>query len=438
MSVSIDVCANPFRVLRTLITQAVCGESTIKGVCHKASATLSEAINICSDVGARLCTVAEVEANAVAATGCNIDSSLVWTSTPCDDGSGGDGVFTRNGRWYEGQRAECTTDSELKLSVRCCADPAAQTTVTTSVSTTAPVTMQVVSTSLCADLGWSFKYVGLLRAEGGGCHERLGDQRFIYALVSISLSLSLSLSHTHTHTHTHWHRYGNVDVCGMSPIDGTCNNNIQHATANAICVNAGARLCTLAEVQANAAASTGCGFDSKLVWTSTPCGVDSMFATMGKYDFNSAPQCLSLTDNTVSATRCCADRVDTTAVVVPEEAWDGIPAAGTLSVKSCTELSWKFMYGNNVCGASAINGVCHKTSKTFNEAVDVCSAVGARLCTAAEVEANAVAATGCAIDSLLVWTSTPCSDTDGASGVLVRTLPFFIYARRVMIAPRVC
>ena len=46
---------------------------------------------------------------------------------------------------------------------------------------------------------------------------------------------------------------------------------------------------------------------------------------------------------------------------------------------------WKKRSGCDVWGESHINKQCH-SQKTFAEAVDICSSVGARLCTQAELE----------------------------------------------------
>ena len=62
-------------------------------------------------------------------------------------------------------------------------------------------------------------------------------------------------------------------------------------------------------------------------------------------------------------------------------------------VRCCTESlvnitggdNWNKRSGCDVWGESHFNGVCH-AEKTFAEAVDICSNVGARLCTKEELE----------------------------------------------------
>jgi hypothetical protein len=123
--------------------------------------------------------------------------------------------------------------------------------------------------------------------------------------------------------------------------------------------------------------------------------------------------------STVRAVRCCADRAEESDADVTD--WDaGMVIA---SPDSCTELGWGFKYGNTaVCGESILQGICHASTATFSDAVEICSEAGGRLCTLAEVETLAVSGTGCAIDSLLIWTQTQCSQ---GPGMFVRTGRFY-------------
>mmetsp|Transcript_101239 Transcript_101239/g.159688 ORF Transcript_101239/g.159688 Transcript_101239/m.159688 type:complete len:341 (-) Transcript_101239:97-1119(-) len=59
---------------------------------------------------------------------------------------------------------------------------------------------------------------------------------------------------------------------------------------------------------------------------------------------------------------------------------------------------------------------CH-SKKTFDEAQAICSSNNLRLCTNDELENGVTARTGCNMDRLPVWTSTPCS------GLLVQSDP---------------
>lgn len=104
--------------------------------------------------------------------------------------------------------------------------------------------------------------------------------------------------------------------------------------------------------------------------------------------------------------RCCADAADAAA-----------PAHA--STKTCEELGW----ASNKASGFGSTDVCGDTPKmqlprgrkgcpaarTFEDARKHCAAVGARLCTQAEVERDETRGTGCNYDLEHVWTSTPCS-----------------------------
>ncbi|KAL1510581.1 hypothetical protein AB1Y20_006882 [Prymnesium parvum] len=65
----------------------VCAESERGlGGCH-AAASLPEAAALCDGAGARLCTAAELRADAAAASGCHFDRARVWSATPCAGGA---------------------------------------------------------------------------------------------------------------------------------------------------------------------------------------------------------------------------------------------------------------------------------------------------------------------------------------------------------------
>jgi len=86
---------------------------------------------------------------------------------------------------------------------------------------------------------------------------------------------------------------------------------------------------------------------------------------------------------------------------------------------TCSELRYKFRYGNeDVCGASKIGGKC-SINQDFNAAAGICRAAGSRLCSVAELEQQATRGTGCGYDRQLIWTKDMCSTTSGAEGRMV-------------------
>ena len=109
---------------------AVCGESdqglgmgsssTCYGQLGTASIGFSQANSICSDAGARLCTVEELEADETRGTGCNHDSMFVWSSTDigCQDGQ----HLAVMGSSAFADGTQICVENGASAAVRCCAD----------------------------------------------------------------------------------------------------------------------------------------------------------------------------------------------------------------------------------------------------------------------------------------------------------------------------
>ena len=52
-----------------------------------------------------------------------------------------------------------------------------------------------------------------------------------------------------------------------------CLSGVESEQARRFCEEQGLRLCTEIEIKSGSGEATGCYFDTKLVWTSTPCNV---------------------------------------------------------------------------------------------------------------------------------------------------------------------
>lgn len=85
------------------------------------------------------------------------------------------------------------------------------------------------------------------------------------------------------------------------------------------------------------------------------------------------------------------------------------------STKSCNELAlahsgWSASGG--VCAAQEIDGNCYNQNNLFwSQASDVCTGVGARLCTLSEIESGVLSGLGCNLATKYVWTDTVVSNT---------------------------
>jgi prepilin-type N-terminal cleavage/methylation domain-containing protein len=105
--------------------------------------------------------------------------------------------------------------------------------------------------------------------------------------------------------------------CGESDRgDWQCTDNVTWLEAKNICEAEGSRLCTVEELENDITRGTGCGFDSHMIWSTSPCD-GGMFISEG-WNRTDVPafcqQDLTRTTpeggaftNVPIAVRCCAD-----------------------------------------------------------------------------------------------------------------------------------
>ena len=199
-------------------------------------------------------------------------------------------------------------------------------------------------------------------------------------------------------------------VCGES--DGAGMGGCQSASlanASAICLDAGARLCTTEEVNAGSTAQTGCGFDTDYTWTDTWCGLGpeggKFYVAMGGGN-NREWKCKN--PKKVFNVRCCSDVEISATTALAATTTTTFPFLSAR--KNCATLGWTVV--GNACGESDKafkNGVdkCF-TNKNHPDAERKCLKLGGRMCTQADIEAGVGKETGCNFDSSLLWTSTSC------------------------------
>lgn len=243
-------------------TSSVCGNSNVGEGCS-GTVGQSEANAFCEAVGARLCTMTELQDNEARGTGCKYDGQMIWTSDVC---AGGYMVAPGSNRISTAPSCEAETSF---YNTRCCADifeavPIPSPTTSPIIPVPAPsrspnAASTGLSTSTCDELGW-----------------------------------------------TNAGSYGSSSVCGESKVGGLCSGTISQSEANAFCEAAGARLCTIAELQANEARGTGCKYDVQLVWTADECS-EGYYVASGSTRLETAPSCEA--SATEMYARCCADAV---------------------------------------------------------------------------------------------------------------------------------
>eukprot|EP01046_Picozoa_sp_COSAG06_P006021 COSAG06_NODE_277_length_18559_cov_3291.783207_1_plen_1033_part_10 len=250
------------------------------------------------------------------------------------------------------------------------------------------------------------------------------------------------------------------DIHGNGSGDlGSAQNDIVTdgwAHAGSICTAIGARLCTIAELQAEETRGTGCGHDAEWVWGSDTCDGGHMVAVGGNHNGRNrcsgeGEECLPdqnpctcnarcWLDAQNAAVRCCAD-VDvsiaatcTTNVVNPGCSALTCDELGTLygqdwrtttnnfrrgSDQVCGESDRGFADGSNACfggdlhgdGSGELGGAQNDIiTDGWSHADSICMAVGARLCTIAELQAEETRGTGCGHDAEWVWGADECAD----------------------------
>jgi len=218
----------------------------------------------------------------------------------------------------------------------------------------------------------------------------------------------------------------NPRVCAASnaaPLTG-CSGEVHWRTALHFCEDVGARLCSVDELQQNEARNTGCSYDSAWVWTSTPC-LNGKLLSIGSNKAGTDTVCGDSTRT--AAVRCCADVSTPTAAPTLSPTVTVLPIA--VSVSTCDDLGWNPEENGSpaVCAVSdaAPLAGCSGAIR-WRDALRFCEGVGARLCSADELQQNEARGTGCSYDLAWVWTSTPCPDgylvTTGSSKVGTETI----------------
>jgi len=103
-----------------------------------------------------------------------------------------------------------------------------------------------------------------------------------------------------------------TNVCASSKVnDGECSGEVDFATAEAICAENGARLCTSEELEMDVAKGTGCKGDCGAVWTSDTCKqgdfVGHITTAGSRKCLHRYPPTCTQTSRPIAIARCCAD-----------------------------------------------------------------------------------------------------------------------------------
>jgi hypothetical protein len=246
---------------------------------------------ICFEIGARLCTQQELVAGAGLNTGCGHNAAPIWTADSCTvSGTTTAGHTTVNPATHAAVCEHTLAGLTAVLpAVRCCADTAASKTnldvqnghcdaYTHSTACTSPRSCN----ELAAVSG------------SGSWPTQSGD-----VMVCGESDQGLGPNHTS-------HCYGAAGATGTDAIGWV--------QAHTICANAGARMCTVDELEADETRGTGCSHDRAMVWTGEAghCAAGEHMTVIGAGGGTSRRRnCVS--DSGSAAVRCCADAVTATA-----------------------------------------------------------------------------------------------------------------------------
>jgi len=239
-----------------------------------------------------------------------------------------------------------------------------------------------------------------------------------------------------------------------------CVHEADIDTAIATCANDGARMCSIAELEGDCTAGSGCGHDSDMIWTGEPCEpcdscVGDACEVCGTYP---AVDCEGSWGEWGECSATCGEGTQVRSFSVSTAAHGGgaecVASNGDFDSQPCTvmecissDYAWvvmgRFLVDETEVCASAdeehevrccsdtfidnyqqmngcavwaesqfasvgvgSQGCVH--SATLTESAGVCAADGARLCTQDESQDGCASGTGCAHDSDLIWTSTEC------------------------------
>lgn len=352
-----------WRVVGFLGSRFSCGESRVdNGRCPpRRKLPHFEASEMCTRVGARLCSVDELHHNIAAGSGCELDNEIVWTHTRCtDDFFAPNGGFVATTGAWTGKSPKCAPPETGLFLVRCCADSDPPESKRLPGSDQQIEVIEGKSSQSCVELGWD-------------------------AL-----------------------EFGSPKVCGASRFAGKCPEPLAFIEAREFCLSQGARLCTTEELLSDEARGSGCRMDTARTW-----------AAIGENQNCNKGRAISSAGSSMSAEQFPSTCVEETQKLKPRCCADVLPS---VSRRSCAELGWRVQPGSgNVCAGSHVSerGGC-SLPVPLQEARRLCVRRGARLCTAQELSNDEARGSGCGNDAKFVWTRSPCIMTGkGRPGYLV-------------------
>ena len=334
-----------------------------KEVCSRSDAgcrmadSFEEAAGVCSVLGARLCTVKDMQNDATRGAGCGFDDLDIWTSDACLSEEVGAGRMLSKGSSENEYVSEptCSFATGRLAGIRCCGDanPASA-------------------------------------AISRGAKVRL--RRPTCTTVLTTSTVTTATKSTTTMTSTTQHKcYGCIrnysPVCGADGVE-------YHNPCFAQC----------AEMQSYVPGVCRPSSDKCPLCASK---YDPVCADGISYYSECAATCKGQLEDILPFSRLISG-------VCSQEEINLVATLKARSSKTCDDLDIVPKTAgrhSKVCGLSTIEGKCLESKKaaaTYSAAASMCLAIGARLCSGDELQSNVAKGTGCALDKKLVWTRDIC------------------------------
>jgi len=194
-----------------------------------------------------------------------------------------------------------------------------------------------------------------------------------------------------------------------------CHPRETYTAAKTICEDKSFRLCTVAEVQKGKTTGTGCGFDNKRIWTASN-GEDGDDDNAGE----------GTVDTGVRKMKTIAG--DGLNEGIPEQ---DTPVSERLSVRCCHDTKARLPM-------SGADGYGCNTMKTYDEAEQICSKKGYRLCSIKEVKEGRVKGTGCGMDAQRIWTDTSLQKEEEGECLVVESGKGYYFRGTDLSGKRLC
>jgi len=376
------------------------------------------AVQICNDIGGRLCSKEELESPnfCSAKGGCGFNNFLVWSSTVGIVPTGPKNYIVKGATNNLCDEDTCSTREagvEEQWGVRCCSDEyiggwiqnEGCSVFARSTIETCAVTNWELANHLCDSAGGRLCTKQELESncvKGTGCslNSRMvwsSDSGFEKYYIVKGATGSACIDNSCITRAVGREEYWSVRCCANTNPGGWIQRDhcsvfawsevsgctaADWDTAVELCEEVGGRLCTREELEMNCAAGSGCSANSKMVWSST-----SDVDFIPKYYIVQGASSASCTE-----TSC------TTRLADGEELW---------SVRCCAEVNPGDWVQNEGCSVYAQSLIQTCAVEDLNTASDFCTAIGGRLCSKEELESDCAKNSGCSMNTKMVWSNTP-------------------------------